>query len=117
MKKILETLKQRWAEYLLEIFVITIGILGAYGLNNWNEDRKERILESKYLKRLQTDLDHDSIYFNIRISNARKYRADYAKGLRMAYETQDNIDELKLILSRSLCFITTAVKLRSRNYD
>ena len=54
MKKILETLKQKWAEYLLEIIVIMIGILGAFLLNNWNEERKENEALISILKNAKT---------------------------------------------------------------
>lgn len=59
MKKILETLKQKWAEYLLEILVIMIGILGAFMLDNWNDNRLQSELEKQYLKSLITDLNRD----------------------------------------------------------
>lgn len=95
--------ENKFSKYLLyaigEIVLVVIGILIALSINNWNEANKQEILEIKYLKRLKTDLVHDSIYFNMRITNARKYMANYAKGIQMAYETQQNLTELKNLLS------------------
>jgi len=57
MKKILETLKLKWAEYLLETIVIVIGILGAFALNNWNEDRNDRKKEYILLQQMKADFE------------------------------------------------------------
>jgi len=59
MKKIIETLKQKWAEYLLEIIVIMIGILGAFALNNWNEERKENDKIITILKKARIMLNEE----------------------------------------------------------
>lgn len=59
MRKILHHLKSEWYKYVLEILVITIGILGAYALNSWNEGRNAKKLEIQILGELKKDLEQN----------------------------------------------------------
>lgn len=47
-----------------EIILVVIGILIALQINNWNENRKDRILEKEYLTRLREDLKFDISWIN-----------------------------------------------------
>ena len=42
-----------------EILLVVIGILIALSINNWNEERKNRILEKYYLQRIVEELEED----------------------------------------------------------
>lgn len=50
----------RYLKYAIgEIILVVIGILIALSINNWNEDRKESLIEQNYLRRLLVDLEND----------------------------------------------------------
>lgn len=60
MKKILETLKNKWAEYILEILVIMIGIIGAFMLNDWNESKRLYNQRQELITSLIEDFEYNS---------------------------------------------------------
>ena len=50
----------RYAAYALgEIVLVVIGILIALNINNWNEAKRDRIIEQSYLLNLREDLEAD----------------------------------------------------------
>lgn len=54
-----------------EIVLVMIGILLALQINNWNEARKERNNEIKYLKNLKLDLKTDLVNLDLMIIDRR----------------------------------------------
>jgi len=47
-----------------EIILVVIGILIALSINNWNEERKNKLKEDVYLEGIKIDLENDLRYIN-----------------------------------------------------
>ena len=85
MKKILNNFRDNWIKYGFETLAVTLGILGAFALDNWNEVRKDAKTETTYLKRLLSELKQDTLYF----SNAIQY---YKNNNQIIYEFSSAIN-------------------------
>ncbi|WP_411768402.1 DUF6090 family protein [Winogradskyella sp. A3E31] len=74
--------QNRTKKYLLyaigEIVLVVIGILIALQINNWNEKRKERVREHKYLNRLLNEIERDSsnLDWSIRLTSQKTKQAE-----------------------------------------
>jgi len=55
-----------------EIVLVVIGILIALQINNWNENRKQNLLEADYYCRLLEDLEQDLALYNGLISQTKE---------------------------------------------
>ena len=97
MKKILETLKHKWAEYVLEILVIIIGILGAFSLDNWNENRKLDIERVQNIQSLHDDLMQDTLLINERIIYLKKSLKTVSSLMERAFGVKSNLDTVIFI--------------------
>jgi cytochrome c biogenesis protein CcdA len=67
MKKIFQVLKNRWAEYVIEILVIIIGITLSFFFNNLKENRVERKEEIKLLASIHENLATDTLTLDARL--------------------------------------------------
>ncbi len=81
MKQIIDHLKLEWYKYVLEILVITIGILGAFALNNWNENNKSERQEYRILQSLHEEIIIDTAIL-IQCKKQIKERKAFTDSLR-----------------------------------
>ena len=58
-RRVIALIKEMWPAYLIEIFVIILGITITLALEQWRDAAKEKQLEKTYLKNLLSDLNSD----------------------------------------------------------
>ena len=57
--KIFSHLKSNWIRYGFETLAVVVGILAAFALENWNEERKERNQTTLFLDHIASNLEED----------------------------------------------------------
>lgn len=72
MRKIISHLKGNWIKYVFETAVVVIGILGAYSLNDWNEQRNLNIKQTLFLESIASDLSKDTLQLSSAINSYKR---------------------------------------------
>jgi hypothetical protein len=94
MKEILAHLRVNWIRHAFETAVVVIGILLAFSLNNWNENRKENKIRLSYLNRLKNDLIADNENLNELISGRLDHISAYEEYLAFYESGNYTLSEL-----------------------
>jgi hypothetical protein len=93
LKRIFTTLGQKWPEYLLEILVITIGILGAFILNSWNQGREANKQLNVFYQHITENLTEDQRQLQELISFTNEV-IDKSQKLVTSFQTSElNLEE------------------------
>jgi hypothetical protein len=85
-----------------EIILVVVGILIALQINNWNENSKNKRLETNYLIRISKDLENDVLEFDkaIRLAKERNDRVIFL---------QDVIENPKLLRDSTDYFVQSII--------
>ena len=98
MKGILGILKDKWPEYLIEAIVIVASILGAFALDNWNENLRENEKERDYILRFIEDLKRDTTNFSIELVNTESKHSEGLAAYRFVTDDSYLIHDTTLFL-------------------
>jgi len=99
LKTAFDILKNNWIRYGFETLVVINGILIAFALDNWNDNRLQNIKETQYLNRLVEDLQADTTYYNDRIASSEALITYHRYFIRTMYQTQQNFKEVEDLFS------------------
>lgn len=97
--KLLKHLRTDWFKYGFETIAVVVGILAAFALDNWNEGRKQEILEIQYINGLKADLTSDTVYFSHRIADSELAIQDSNNQIRLMYQKQESLEEVKNLIT------------------
>ena len=76
-----------------EVVLVVFGILIALQIDNWNEGRKQEVIEIQLLKSIKKDLISDTLYLNRRIQDSEKLISNHYQYVHNVYEVQKDSKE------------------------
>ncbi len=57
LRRVIEHVKiQNWTAVAIDFVIVVVGVFIGIQVSNWNDVRKERMLEREYLQRLSSDI-------------------------------------------------------------
>lgn len=62
-----------WRSYFIELLVVFIGVMSAFLLSNWGENRRDQTLEENYLMSIYSDLEEDYLSLDENISTMTEH--------------------------------------------
>jgi hypothetical protein len=117
MRRIFATLSKKWPEYILEVLVITLSILGAFALDNWNQNRISSRLVGDYYCRFLADIRQDELQVQELIDDSRNRLASSNELLALLLgPAPDKQEAIELVLA-STSKISYQFKPISAGYD
>ena len=84
--------KLDWSYAIGELIIVTVGVLIALGINQWQQDRGDRELELQYADRLKADLQEDMNRFKNFEASALSAKTKVLKALAKIDGTQTSFD-------------------------
>jgi hypothetical protein len=80
-------LRLNWRYGLGEFFIVVLGVLVALWVDNWNNDRKDRVLEREYVSSLIADLELDDASIRDAMQFA-EFVADRSRSVLMSVDSR-----------------------------
>ncbi len=78
--------KLDWSYAIGELFIVTLGVLVALAIDQWNSERLERAEEFDVLSRLVADVETDLAFFDLRLNAIDDKEASLLRGQNRALQ-------------------------------
>lgn len=83
---------QDWAAIVVDFLIVVVGIFVGLQVDQWNQERKDRVLESQYVSSIKSDLEADIVELDRTIGLARD-RAELGRFLMIAVVLSASVSE------------------------